>query len=71
VGDNVSISFSVTFRTPQSDRRSIVYTVNSYLRNKGFAPAPYGQSGVRDAIKYNSFRALRRARFIANRAMGR
>ncbi|MEW6212617.1 MAG: cupin-like domain-containing protein [Acidobacteriota bacterium] len=71
VGDNVSISFSVTFRTPRSDRRTIVYTVNSYLRRKGFAPFPYGQSEVRDSIKYNTYRALRRARFIASRALGR
>jgi hypothetical protein len=71
VADNVSISFSVTFRTPRSDRRTIVYTVNSYLRRRGFAPVPYGRSAVRDSIKHNAYRALRRARFIASRALGR
>lgn len=71
VGDNVSISFSITFRTPRSDRRTIVYTVNSYLRKRGLSPAPYGRSPVRDSIKYNSYRALRRARFLAGRLMGR
>ncbi len=71
VGAEVSVSFSITFRTPRSDRRTIVYTVNSYLRKKGLAPAPYGRSKVRDDIKYNSFRALRRVRALASRAAGR
>jgi hypothetical protein len=62
VGDRVSISLSITFRTPQADRRAIVYRVNSFLRRKGIAPAPYGRSRLRDSIKYNTFRALRRAR---------
>jgi len=60
-GDAVSISFSLTFRSLGSDRRTIVGTVNDRLRQRGFNPAPYGQSRWRDAAKFYGFRAMRRA----------
>lgn len=59
-GPEVSISFSITFRTPDLDRRTAVYQVNSALRRKGFRPAPVGQSSIRDAIKYQSYRVWRK-----------
>jgi hypothetical protein len=61
-GNAVSVSFSITFRTPASERRGIVYDVNRSLRRRGFEPAPYGQSPLRDSVKYYAFRAARRAR---------
>jgi hypothetical protein len=59
-GGEVSVSFSITFRAPASDRRTIIYTTNAYLRKRGLSPVAYGKSAWRDAAKYFSYRALRR-----------
>jgi hypothetical protein len=61
-GDQVSISLSITFRTPASERRGIVYDVNSSLRRRGMHPKPFGRSWLLDSAKYQTYRALRRAR---------
>ena len=61
-GNEVSISFSITFQTRASDYRNIVYTANSTLRKWGVNPAPYGRSPWRDSMKWYGYRALRRAR---------
>ncbi|HKP87891.1 MAG TPA: transcription factor [Blastocatellia bacterium] len=61
-GDEVSISFSITFRTLASERKSIVYDMNRRLRMRGLNPAPYGRSALRDSAKFYAFRAARRAR---------
>jgi len=63
-GPEVSISFSVTFQTMDSERRAIVYTTNAYLRKLGLNPAPFEQSRLRDSSKYFGFRVARRARRI-------
>lgn len=64
-GDEVSISFSITFHTPASERRKVVYEVNNRLRGKGINPLPFGRSFLRDSAKFYAFRALRRGkRFI-------
>src|SRR5262245_30401842 len=60
-GNEVSISFSITFRTPESERTSMVYRVNKSLRRKGLNPLPYGKSPLRDSAKCYAFRATRRA----------
>jgi hypothetical protein len=60
-GSEVSVSFSLTFRSLGSERRSIVSSVNNRLRKRGLKPAPYGQSRWRDSAKFYSFRAVRRA----------
>jgi hypothetical protein len=60
--DEYSISFSITFRTASSERRSVVYEVNDSLRKLGFNPTPYGRSALRDSVKFHAFRAARRAR---------
>ena len=62
VGPSYSISFSITFRTPDLERRSIVHNVNAYLRTKGLHPKAVGQSRWRDAVKYQAYRVLRRTR---------
>ena len=61
-GDAVSISFSITFMTRATERRSILYSVNHYLRGKGLSPAPVGRSRWRDGVKFNTYRVLRRLR---------
>jgi hypothetical protein len=58
-GDEVSVSFSVTFRTPASERRRIVYCANADLRRRGLNPQPPGASAFRDLAKYYGFRARR------------
>lgn len=58
-GNEVSISFSVTFRSHQSERREIVYKVNNYLRKRGFQPKAFGKSRVTDAAKSYGYRAVR------------
>lgn len=56
-----SISFSITFRTPASDRRSIIYSMNARLRRYGVTPVPFGRSKWRDFAKASAMRALRKA----------
>lgn len=58
-GDGVSISFSLTFRAPASERESFLYRVNARLRQHGLNPTPVGQSSFRDALKIYGFRVLR------------
>lgn len=61
-GAEVSISFSITFRTRAVERRQLVYFVNHQLRRRGWRPTPPGQSHLRDEAKICAFRALRCAR---------
>jgi hypothetical protein len=58
-GDDVSISFSITFRSRVSERQQIVHRVNRGLRRQGASPAPYAASPLRDSAKYYAFLALR------------
>lgn len=55
-GDEVSVSFSITFQTPENEKRRTVYRVNADLRKRGMSPKPYGESEVRDNVKYNAYR---------------
>ena len=61
-GDEVSISFSVTFRTPASERQRIVHCVNAGLRRRGLNPRPYGLAPLRDSTKFYALHAWRRAK---------
>jgi hypothetical protein len=58
-GDEVSISFSITFQTPASERRRFLYGANARLRELGFKPSPVGRSALRDSTKHFAFRAFR------------
>lgn len=60
-GDEVSISFSITFQTRASNHRNIVYKANSQLRRLGLSPSPYGHSPLGDSVKFFGLRALQRA----------
>jgi len=59
-GDSVSVSFSITFRTPDLDRRRALYQVNANLRQKGYHPWPVGKSAFRDNLIYTGFRLKRK-----------
>jgi cupin-like protein len=63
-GGEVSISFSVTFRSRDSERNLAVRQFNSVLRQRGFQPKPVGVSPVSDSVKYFSHRAMRRTRQV-------
>ncbi len=63
-GDEVSISFSITFRSAKSERTSIIYSMNYAMRKRGFNPVPYGKSPLRDTAKFHAFRAARRAKSL-------
>jgi hypothetical protein len=60
-GGRVSISFSITFHTPASERTSALYRVNNHIRSIGLAPRPVGQSAIRDSAKHLAFQSLRLA----------
>lgn len=57
-GDNVSISYSLTFRTKMSERHRKVHLVNRALRLLGFTPKTYGVPGISDSLKYQFFPLL-------------
>lgn len=63
-GGEVSVSFSVTFRSEVCERKRVIYGVNADLRRLGFKPRPVGRSQLRDTVKYNAFRAVRRSRAV-------
>lgn len=60
-GPEVSISFSITFRTPDLDRRTAAYQFNHGLRKWGVTPCPVGKSPWRDSLKYQAMRVWRKA----------
>lgn len=64
VHDEVSVSFSITFRTHATERREVLYQVNHWLRSRGHVPAPVGASRLRDGLKYNAYRVVRRLRSL-------
>ena len=59
-GDRVSISFSITFRTPTADRRMLVHAFNRRLRRLGMSPKPPGRRKRLDSAKVVSMRVLNR-----------
>jgi len=61
-GDELSVSFSITFQTPESRRKALVHKVNAHLRRAGMTPKPPGRSPLGDACKVLGFRTVRRAR---------
>jgi hypothetical protein len=60
VGQSVSISLSVTFRSRASFRRDAALRVNARLRRLGINPVPPFQSAWRDQVKHVVDRALGR-----------
>jgi len=66
-GNAVSISFSITFRTPDLDRRKVVYSWNHQSRNRGGKPTPYGVAPWKDSLKYSTHRICRKANALIGR----
>jgi len=60
-GPAASVSFSITFRTPEGDRRSAVYQVNDRLRRFGLTPRPVGSTPLVDRAKYLGYALYERA----------
>jgi hypothetical protein len=67
-GAEVSISFSVTFQTPESLARLHAYRGNALLRRVGVSPAPVGSSPLGDSLKRLASRVFDRARGMHDRA---
>ena len=61
-GDDVAISFTVTFNTRSTNRRAAVHFVNHALRRIGASPSPVGRSLLRDQLKFAAISAYRRAK---------
>lgn len=59
-GAEVSVSFSITFRTPDLKRRRLVHICNAFLRGRGFRPLPAGMHPRHDFLKYLTFGAVSR-----------
>ncbi|MBX3442884.1 MAG: cupin-like domain-containing protein [Planctomyces sp.] len=66
-GDDVSISFSITFRTPDLDRRRALYEMNSRLRAWKLNPPPIGARPWRDEMLFTAFRSARRLGLLKRR----
>lgn len=63
-GPEVSVSLSITFRTPVTERGAVVHSVNRRLRKLGISPRPPGERPASDRAKHavqRSARLLRRA----------
>ena len=60
VGDEVSISFSITFRSRGSQKAAAVHWFNAKLRERGLDLRPFGRSVLGDEAKYLAARAVRR-----------
>lgn len=61
-GPEVSVSFSITFRTADSARRELLYKANARLRRLGLSPKPVGDSILLDRTKQAAFGALAQLR---------
>ena len=59
-GPEVSLSFSITCRTPELDRRALVHQFNATVRRRGWTPRSLGVSPGRDSLKFFSSRVSRR-----------
>ncbi len=60
--DDVSVSFSITFRSPVSERMSRLHQLNARLREKlGLSPAGVGAHPTIDSVKDVVYRAVRKA----------
>jgi Cupin superfamily protein len=61
-GDEVSISLSITWQTPVSERDLLVTSANARLRKLKLSPRPPGDHPLGDKTKASLMRAVHRAR---------
>lgn len=59
-GNEVSVSFSVTFRSKALAREALIHKLNGRLRRLGLNPKPYGLSNGIDNIKHQTSRCLKK-----------
>lgn len=59
-GSSVSVSFSITWLSDDSERQAILYSLNKKLRRLRVAPTPPEQSGWRDSLKLGAYYAGKR-----------
>lgn len=62
--DEVSVSLSITFRTPDLDRRLGLHSINWSFRQRGWKPAPVGKHPLLDEAKYQYYRVARKLNMI-------
>lgn len=60
-GKDISVSFSITFRTPELARNVDAFVMNERLRRIGLKPAPVGASPKTDQLKSVTLRAWRKS----------
>jgi hypothetical protein len=65
-GPDVSVSFSITFRSEVADRRQRVYWVNNRLRSLGVEPRPFGSTPLIDSAKNLAVQTAGKARRVLN-----
>jgi hypothetical protein len=63
-GPEVSISFSITFRTPYSERLRMIHSANAFMRRNGVTPSSIGKYPVRDSLKYQIYRSISTAKLL-------
>jgi len=61
-GPEVSVSLSITFRTPVTERGAVVHTVNRRLRKLKISPRPPGEHVATDKAKFAMHRTLKSLR---------
>ena len=61
-GDDVSVSLSITFRTPATERAARLWAANNQLRKLKLAPKAPGTSERADKVKLTAARALGKLR---------
>jgi hypothetical protein len=71
VGDEVSISLSITFLTDRGMRVRALHTANAFLRRMGISPREVGTSSGLDAIKFLGYRLAGKLKRIRDRLLGR
>jgi len=70
-GPEVSVSFSITFRTAESEQRELLYKANARLRKLGLTPTPEGQSILLDRTKQIAFATAARLKRLLLPVPGR
>ena len=66
-GTGVSISFSITFRTPDLGKAGYVHSFNRLMRKAGLTPGEFGTHPGRDTVKSLMWRAIQRSRRMLGR----
>jgi hypothetical protein len=69
-GADISVSFSITFRTPDLEQRRVVHRCNAFLRRRGLRPAPAGTHPRHDSLKCLTYRVARRIQRLIGGSRG-